>query len=826
MSLNYFKLAIRLLLRNPFFTAINVIGLSVGFSVFFILWQYSQHELKSDRQWKDWERIARLGLIWEWSDDDKQWDSEKYGVTGPPLPVQIVADFPELESFTRILHRPHFTRELTGLDKDIVVSYERPGYGEVQLFEEKIIMADANVFDFFSIPLLKGDALHVLKEVNAVAIANSIATKYFGYEEPLGKIISVNKQLYMVTGVFNDLPHSTHLDFQFVLSNQAKVDFWATAFGPPCISSYVKSKVIPDWVEFQGKLNTPEMIEKYYGPALRLFNSKATNLVQPLSEVAFSQKWRGDQFNPKSETLLHIFKSVGLVVLVLAFVNYISLSSSRIKNRQAEVATRKVSGASSMDFVRQFTIETGLVYVLSMAVAFTLLQLVKQPLYLFLQIPFFEIDQTTLGLLLSIVALMILSSAVYPTYLSRVSKIRDLFNKGSQLKKNRSFQWSLTSLQLSIAVVLIIWGFMTYKQVTYVLSKDLGFSKENVMTINAPIFKTINYKSDLEVFKNKLASLAGVMNVTTSSTTMGDAVIGIGARRKGTDNFVALDSNGGVDENFIPFYNIRILAGRNFNESDRDNGIIISEGALPRLGFNSAEEAVGSTIEVEIGGWRKVTVIGVIKSYRLRPMLKFSGDHDIKADAGIALSYKHYLNSSLQPERFTFRVETAKTETILRASEQVYAGMFPGNVFHWYFLDDHISRHYQSEKIWRNQILFFTCLAIGIACLGMFGMISNKATERTKEIGIRKVLGAGLYQIAQLLLNTTVKQIAIATLIGIPVAYYLTQQYLEKFSERIELQWWHYAAPLALLVTIMILTVVGVLIKASRTNPVDSLRSE
>ena len=312
---------------------------------------------------------------------------------------------------------------------------------------------------------------------------------------------------------------------------------------------------------------------------------------------------------------------------------------------------------------------------------------------------------------------------------------------------------------------------------------------------------------------------------------MGDDVSGFGVKRLESDNSFGFDTNGGVDEYFIPFYDIKILAGRNFNALDRGNGVIVSEGALTRLGIASPEEAVSLKIQVEGSEfgkfvWNTVEIIGVVKSYRLRPMLKFSGDHDLRADAGIILTYKSYLNPDLQAGRFTVRVEPEKIESFMHAAEQAYNEIFPENVFRWYFLDDHVNRHYTTEKIWRNQILFFTCLAIGIACLGMLGMISNKASEKTKEIGIRKVLGAELHQVAQLLLNTTAKQIALAAVIGIPVAYYLTQQYLQKFSERIELQWWHFILPLAILIFIMLTTIASVVWKAARSNPVEALKYE
>jgi len=320
MFFNNLKLSFRLLLRNPFFSIINILGLAVGFAVFFLLWQYGKRELKSDRHWRDWERIARVGILWEWSDDDKNWESEKYGTTGPPLALQLIADFPELESFTRILYRPSFMKDLTGLEGSIIIAYEKPDHSEVRNLEDKVVMADANLFEFFSIPMVKGDPTRALGDGNSVVISSTIALKYFGHEEPLGKIISVNNQPHLITGVFNDLPHNTHLDFQLVLSNRSKNDYWATAFGPPRLTTYLKNKTNTDWKEFTSKVNQPEMIEKYYGPALRQFESKATNLIQPLNHVAFSQKWRGDYFNPKSETLLYIFQSVGLAVLVLGLV--------------------------------------------------------------------------------------------------------------------------------------------------------------------------------------------------------------------------------------------------------------------------------------------------------------------------------------------------------------------------------------------------------------------------------------------------------------------------------------------------------------------------
>jgi putative ABC transport system permease protein len=830
MLTNYLKISLRLLVRNPFYAAINVIALSVGFTVFLVLWQYSRNELASDQQWRSSKQIARLGLLLEWSDNGENWESEKYGTTGSPFALQVMDDFPEIESFTRVLHRSKFTEQLAGIGKNIVLSYQTSWHNEISILEDKVVMADANLFEFFSIPLLKGESSLVLRNAHSAVVAGSIAAKYFGQEEPIGKIVTINSRSYVITGVFDDLPKNTHLDFEIVLSNADRISEWATAFGPPTVTSYVKFHLQPDLASFQHKLNQPKMIEKYYGQAMRIIEAKASTIVQPMSEVAFSEKWRGDQFIPKSKTLLTIFQLVGVLVMLMAFVNYMSLTIARIKRRQKEVATRRISGGGTSDFMRQFIIESALIIVISLISALTLLQLIKYPLLIYLQIPLFEIDLMSGIPVIALATLMIVLSAAYPTYLSRIPSIRNLFSKENQMRGNDRFQLSLTSLQLSIAVVLIIWAFMTYRQLTFILSNDLGFKKQDLITIDAPIFKSDSYESDIEVFRNRLRSMANVQNITLSNTVMGDEVRGTAAKRTSSDTHLGLDTNGGVDEYFIPFYGITLLAGRNFREGDR-NSVIVSEGAVARLGFKSTEEAVGSTIEVERNftgtyEWGKATIVGVVKSYRLRPMLRFSGDHDIKADAGIMLSYKDYLNANLRAERITIRADVEDIEMTMLKVGRLYSEIFPGNVFHWYFIDDHVNRHYKNENVLRNQIMLCTALAIGIACMGVLGMISNKASEKAKEIGIRRVLGADLDHVARVLLSTTAIQITLASLIGIPVSYFVTRRYLEHFSERIELHWWHFCLPVVLLTMIMLASVATMIAKAAQRNPVEALKHD
>lgn len=833
MLLSYLKLSLRLLLRNPFFTFINIAGLSVGFAVFLILWQYTKADLNSDKQWKDWERIARIGIFLEWTDDGKTWDSERYGITQTLLAPQLIEDFSELESFTRILQQSQFNKELTGLGETIIMTYEKPNQTRLMFREEKIVMADTNLFDFFSIPFSSGNPASALRNANTMVISASIAKKYFSEETAIDKIFTLNNEPYVVTGVFEDLSQSTHLDFQIILSNRSKVDIWPLNIFPK-VSSYIKYKAKANVSAFESKINQPNLIQKYYAAALQ-YNPKMKikNIVQPLNEIAFSQKWRGDLFITKSKTLLIIFQSVGIAVLLLAVVNYISLNVSRIRKRYKEVATRKVSGANAIDFNKQFFIESSVVFALAIALSFTILQLVKVPMYELLQIPTPKLDGPTVTLVIVVSIFTIILSTVYPMYLVWTFQPQALLRNSHQGRDGKSKFLSFTFIQFSIAIVLIVWGFMIYSQITFVLSKNLGFNKEDVIVIEAPIFRTDHFGSDMDVFKNRLRSIPGILDLTVCSTVMGDDVWNVRVRRPGVDIVVAIDTNGGIDENFLNFFSIPLVAGRNFLPGIKGNEIILSEGALSRLGFDKPDDAVGNYIDVmgktaqqEEEEWVRTKVIGIAKSYRLRPMLKFSSDHDLRSDAGIGLMYLNSLDSDLETEKIVIRIETASTGATIKEASSHFNEIFPGNIFQWYSLDENINQHYQSEKTWRNQILFFTTLAIGIACLGLLGLMSNKVVEKTKEIGIRKVLGAQLHQIAAILLSTTVKEIVLASVIGIPLAYYLTQQYLEKFSERISLQWWHFALPVAILIIIMLSAIASVLLKAARSNPVHTLKHE
>jgi ABC-type antimicrobial peptide transport system permease subunit len=323
------------------------------------------------------------------------------------------------------------------------------------------------------------------------------------------------------------------------------------------------------------------------------------------------------------------------------------------------------------------------------------------------------------------------------------------------------------------------------------------------------------------------------MEATSSYNTVGDFSHGGGAlRRIGAENFSAADGNG-VSETFIPVYKIKILAGRNFIENDRRDVLLISRVSANRLGFATPQDAVGSRIEVKLDGmneYDEVEIIGVFRDYRMEPYLNMDESNSQYANGGegrgILLTYKGKLSPHFTPEKIAVKINTAELKPAIASIEISYKKIFPNDVFTWYFLDDHVNQVYNNEKITRNQVTLFTVLAFVIACLGLVAMMANRINEKTKEIGIRKILGAKGIQIAKILVQTTFLQFAIAVILGIPLAYYLGNQYLQKYSERITLFWWYAILPVTLLVFIMLISISTLLWKAVRTNPVESLRTE
>ena len=423
----------------------------------------------------------------------------------------------------------------------------------------------------------------------------------------------------------------------------------------------------------------------------------------------------------------------------------------------------------------------------------------------------------------------IFCSGLYPAYITLCRTPASLFGSISIRSRRNSLVHFLTIAQFTSAVVLVICAFAVFNQIRFVLGKDLGFKRDRIVILDLPYLLSSSFKDDLSSFLKQIQSLPDVENYAVSSTVAGDnEPIGLVFRKTDESTVIGAASDGVVDERFLSLYGIQLVAGRNFipDHPADQNAIIISRKILKSLGVASATAAVGKKVIVlNSTSEQPAEIIGVIEDYTRMPLV--AGFQSYWNDnMGVCLTYGNHLQPMQRPKKVSLQIRADNFDATLKRINSLFAYSFQGTLFNWYFLDQHINRHYKGEKIIRNQILVFTGLAIGIACLGLLGMISYRAIDKNREMGIRKVFGAQRHQLTRVLVNTAIKEVCVSIIIGVPIAYYFVQQYNQNFIDRIPIQWWHFALPLVMLMSILLGSIAVVLWRAMHANPAESLRYE
>ncbi len=822
MLLNYLKLALRLLVRNPFFTFINVAGLAVGFASFMVLWNYSQHELKSDQFHKDYERIYRLYVLGKFADGDAI-----AGAINPEIIRRAATDFKEIEEYTRIVKQDNFFEGSLPHRSQLFLSSTNKENQRSSFMETRIAYADPNFFDFFSFPLLAGNSRSVLSESNSVVVSKSMARKYFGAHEPLGEVLYINDTIPLqVTGVFEDLPSNTHLVFDVVISTLTIEKYLRLPDSRAFTHGYFKLQrnipvvALDSMVNAYVQKNFTGTLDRIFGPA------KYEAHLQPLKELAFNRHGL-DRYVPKSRYLLSVLGLVSISVLLMAWVNYMNMTLSANQKRMKELAARKAVGANSIDFIRQFIIEAMLLNGVAILVAITLIQLIRTPAQVyfgFYVVSWGDISLTG-KLLISCATLAgITITGMYPAIATLNVSPGVLFGEKRLAKSSSGFSHLLTSFQYGAAMALIIWAFSVYLQITHVLNFNIGIKKDQVVVIDLPFHQDSLLRSQVKHFESLLSSSSSIMDYAFSHDMIGASDSKFLKRNDRSEAFMMESYT--VDARYIPFYGIKLIAGRNFLSNHRadENTVILSRKAIRTLGFKNPEGALGAQILVpqDLAGhsdYAPSTVIGVFEDYFAVPLFTIYQGYT----SGMSLFPSSF---DASPRQASVRIFPGQLKDAMSQLQGEYVAAFPHAIFNPNFLTDQISRAYDEEKIVSNQIILFTLIAIGIACLGLLGMMSHKVVEKTKEIGIRKILGARLSNIAYIILKSTVNQIFIAVMIALPVAYYLVRQYLQKYTEQITLQWWQFALPVVILILIMLATVATVVWKSAKSNPVEALKHE
>jgi putative ABC transport system permease protein len=807
MFKSYFIIAIRNLWRNKGFSAINIFGLALGIATCLLIMLFVQHELSYDRYNVKADRIFRVVFR-----GTMEGGEIKEANVMPPVAQTLKKDYPEVLEATRI--RSYGT--------------PRVSYGTKTFKEDAIAFVDSNFFQVFTLPLVRGDAKTALLQPNTVVISRTVAQKYFGNQDPIGKVLQFkdnNNAALRVTGVIDKVPANSH--FQFGLF--ASMSTLPEASDPSWMSSnFYTYLVLPagyDYKKLEARL--PRVVEKYIGPqllkamgiTLAQFNQKGNKIgffLQPLTDIHLHSDLTGDMQPYGDIRYVYIFSAVAIFMLLIACINFMNLSTAGASKRAREVGIRKVMGSVRGQLIRQFLLESLLLTALALLLAL-LLAYLALPLFNDLTGQNLELEFRSNPWVIPVLILFGLFTGVlagsYPAFfLSSFNPITVLKGKFAAGRKSIGLRSGLVVFQFFISISLIVCTSVVYNQLSYIRHKDLGYDKDQVLVVQ----ETYWLGNNQDVFRQQLLQDPRVVSVTASGY--------LPAGPSNGNNFMAFpDSHADqfiktlryeVDNQYIPTLGMQIIAGRNFSTAfgTDSTGVIVNETAARAFGWG--EKALGRRItHMDNDGTRYTYhVIGIVKDFHFKSL------HELITPLVMTLGTDH--------GTMIAKVKTRDIAGLLTAMKKKWTDLKAEAPFSYSFLDERFDAVYRSEQNIGRILGIFAGLTILVACLGLFGLATFTAEQRTKEIGIRKVLGASLTGIVSLLSRDFLKLVFLAFLIAAPVAWFVMNSWLQGFPYRIGISGWLFvwAAFLALFITLI--TISFQAIKAAFANPVKALRSE
>ncbi|MCU0418481.1 MAG: ABC transporter permease [Cyclobacteriaceae bacterium] len=816
MFKNYFKISLRQLAKNKGFAFVNIAGLTLGFTCFLLLALYVFDELSFDQFHRDAGRIVRV------MQHDTQDDGSIRSISqvSPLLGHEAAVQFEEVEAACRM---SAFGRVTLGNDPDLR-SYER------------IWSPADNFFLFFDFPLVEGDAATALKGPDAIVINETLARKYFGHEPALGKTLwsaftREGEPVYLtVTGVMKDLPKNSHLQFSILFSEAT----WPSMFRwyPEYVSTdwqsseyvtYLKLRPGADVPSLTRKIN--EMVKRNY-PADKDYRS--TFSLMALSDVHFHQDNAQDnELNANSikPFYLYLFAAVGALLLLIACLNYMNLSTAAALKRTHEIGTRKSLGALKGQLVGQFVTDSLLLSILSLALAVLLVQGLLPAVNRFAgkEIALTSLPLSWMLLTAGLLLLTGLLSALYPAFVStRVSAVEAMKREIRWGGRSLPVRKVLLAVQFAISMMMIASTLVIYRQLDFMRTKDLGFSHENLLVVD---INSGRLRRDFETVKAEFSKPSEVVSITASTRVPGEwkgfpvATVHNAGDPKGREMIFV-----GIDKDFLHTYGIRLLEGRTIEDPQADSlKIVLTKMAVQQLGLT---HPIGQRIEmpqVRYGGSREVLdkpfqveVIGVVEDFHFESLRQEMMPVVFGAP-----------NTAIQRiDYYTLRVKTAHWNETLQKLKTINAQIDADNPLEYTFLDSRFADLYQADARRGQIFLILSVVVVVIACMGLFALVSYAVESRTKEIGVRKVLGASATNILQLISGEFLVLVIAGGAVGLPVAWYVTRGWLQEFAYRAPIGLGLFALAVVMAVVIALLTISVRTLRAARVNPVESLRSE
>ena len=828
MLKNYFKTAIRNLWRNKGFSAINIIGLAVGLATCLLIIIYVIDEWSYDRYNQKADRIYRL-------DGELKFGGNHFILaSAPPLAgPSMLQDYPEVEQQTRF-------RGQGGL---LVKK------GNLNIREDKAVYADSTLFDVFTLPMISGDSHTALKEPHTVVITEKIARKYFNSTDIIGRTLTINDSvIYKVTGVIKDIPAQSHFNFDFFLpmcqlEDSRNTDQWLSYN----FNTYVVLRKGADPAKLDAKLEG--MIMKYIAPLVRsVINQsmadfrKSGNSVSfsltPLTSIHLHSNKQGEISGNGNIQYVYIFSAIAAFILLIACVNFMNLSTARSSNRAKEVGVRKVLGSLRSHLITQFMAESILISFISMLLALGIAWLL---------LPYFNqmaAKEMSIGLfsrpwlapaLLGLVVLVGFLAGSYPAFFLSAfqpiavlkgnrgnRRLRTRKERGTKLRrsplvagfKTGLLRNSLVVFQFGISIFLMVGTVVIYNQLNYIRSKQLGFDRDHVLVLQ----NVYPLGERVKAFKEDLLKLPGVQGITmtgflpTSNNRNDNSYF----RSPDLDTKKAISmQTWTIDDQYIPVLGMKMLAGRNFSPqfpTDSD-GVVINSAAARMMGLtNAIGEKLYDLQDVQTKKLKIWHIVGVVNDFN------FNSLRDVVTPMALFLREDR--------GNLALRINSGNIPQLISRIENKWKTIAPSQPFHYSFMDDDFNAQYKTEQRMGYISLSFSLLAICIACLGLFGLAAYAAEQRTREIGIRKVLGATVTNIVGLLSMNFLKLVMLSAVIAFPLAWWAMHNWLQDFAYRVDISWKVFALAAFLSVAIALFTVSFQAIKAALSNPVKSLKAE
>ncbi|MCF0061025.1 ABC transporter permease [Dyadobacter chenwenxiniae] len=806
MIQNYLKIAWRSLLKNKVYSAINVFGLAIGITTCMLITLYVMDEISYDKHQVHGERIYRVA---------SQVQGEKWVAAPGPMAAGLKRDFPEVEQVTRLLRMP-------GIDKFLLKNET----GEKQFYETNGYYVDSTFFQIFTYDFKYGDQKTALNQPNSIIITEEIASKLFGNVNPVDKIIKVNLPFavgsYTVKGVLRNNDHKSHIPANMLLSmNNSDVGQWAkgqTNWATNNIfHTYLKLNADNNADAVEGKLDA--FLKRNGAADLNVMQFSKKLFLQPLRDIYLYSNFDFEIAPNGNVKYLYIFSSVAAFLLLIACINFMNLSTARSEKRAKEVGVKKVVGAAKSSLVGQFLWESLLLSTLALLISLPFLelllptfnQLTGKNLYL-LQHP--EI----LGYLFALTIVTGLLAGFYPAfYLSSFSPIATL--KG-RFKSNNSAVFvrkGLVVFQFTVSIVLILGAMLISQQMEYLSNQNLGFNKGQKVIL--PL-QTTEAGKNYKAFKNELANIPQVKASAVGSTYPGiENVLDMLFYAEGKTMKENVDvSFANIDNDYIKTLGIKLLQGRGFSNafSADSNALVLNEVAVKKLGYNIGN-AVGKKIYSDFHD-RKITmtIIGVVKDYHFESL-----QHEIKP---LALTVSPFFSST--NTYLIVDVHGGNYGALMGKIGDAWKKVNPGSPFEYSFLDSDFQKNYEKEERTSRLIRYFSLIGIVIACLGLFGLATFTAEQRTREIGIRKVLGASVLGITGLLSADFLKLVFISIVIATPISSWAMNKWLENFAFKTVVSWQIFVVAGIAAILVAFVTISFQSIKAALTDPVKTLKSE